>query len=84
MDEYGSLEKEEKIEEKEKKDEEKSTDASKETGGKKARLMQEEERITGSVAGVVYAKYFRFAGGLVRLPIILVLLAGFQGANGTY
>ncbi|GJE92383.1 multidrug resistance-associated ABC transporter [Phanerochaete sordida] len=78
MEEYGSLEKEKA--EAEKKAEETTPDGAKKVG-KKVGLMQDEERLTGSVAGSVYAKYFRFAGGLVRLPIILVLLAGYQGSN---
>jgi ATP-binding cassette, subfamily C (CFTR/MRP), member 1 len=46
------------------------------------RLMQDEERLTGAVSGIVYKKYFKYAGGYVRLPIILLLLAGYQGAQG--
>ena len=82
MDEYGNLEKE-KGEKEGKRAEEKPADGAKKKG-KKTGLMQEEERITGSVAGTVYAKYFRFAGGLIQVPIILLLLTGYQGANGEY
>ena len=81
MEEYGNLEKEKEEEEKTK-DEEKIGDGKKKAG-KKVGLMQEEERLTGSVAGSVYTKYFRFAGGVVRMPIILVLLTLYQGSNGT-
>ncbi|KIP09393.1 hypothetical protein PHLGIDRAFT_534837 [Phlebiopsis gigantea 11061_1 CR5-6] len=78
MEEYGSHEKnadeiEEKIEEK--------VEVSTKEKSKKVGLMQEEERMTGSVAGEVYSKYFRFAGGMLRLPIIFLLLAGYQGAS---
>ena len=79
MEEYGSHEKD--ADEKEEKIEEKAEKSTKEKS-KKVGLMQEEERMTGSVAGEVYSKYFRFAGGMVRLPIILLLLAGYQGAQG--
>lgn len=48
------------------------------------RLMQDEERLTGAVSGTVYKKYFKYAGGYARLPIILLLLAGYQGAQGTH
>lgn len=82
MDEYGSLEKEKGDVERKKSDDKTADGAKKDT--KKVNLMQDEERLTGSVAGAVYAKYFRFAGGLVRLPVILVLLAGYQGSNGTF
>ena len=81
MEEYGSLQKE-KADIEETAVDEKCTDPSKPKGIKKGTLMQEEERLTGSVAGEVYLKYFRFAGGVVRLPIILVLLVGFQGSSG--
>ncbi|EKM53211.1 uncharacterized protein PHACADRAFT_259405 [Phanerochaete carnosa HHB-10118-sp] len=79
MDEYGNLEKE-KAEKEQKKEQEKAVDGAKKEG-KKAGLIQEEERITGSVAGKVYARYFRFAGGLIQVPILLLLLAGYQGAS---
>ena len=82
MEEYGNLEKEKAKEEAEK-DKEKADDTVKEKDTKKVGLIQAEERMTGSVAGTVYAGYFRFAGGMVRLPIILLLLACFQGASGT-
>lgn len=80
MDEFGNLEKESE-EKAAKKDDDKVADPAKDKA-KKVGLIQEEERLTGSVAGQVYAKYFRFAGGLVRMPVILVLLAGYQGASG--
>lgn len=80
MDEYGNLEKE-KAEKEQKKEQEKAIDGPKKEG-KKAGLIQEEERVTGSVAGKIYAKYFRFAGGLAQIPIMLLLLTGYQGSSG--
>lgn len=82
MEEYGTREKEddeEKIEE----DEEKAKDVVKDKG-KKEGLMQEEERLTGAVSGSVYLEYFRYAGGIIKLPIILLLIAGFQGSQGMH
>jgi ATP-binding cassette subfamily C (CFTR/MRP) protein 1 len=53
-------------------------------GDKKANaaLMQAEERNTGSVAWITYAKYLRFAGGVFWAPVIVTLLALAQGAAG--
>ena len=80
MEEHGNLEKQK--EQKEQDAEEKVDDAAKEKGVKKVGLIQAEERLTGSVAGAVYSNYFRFSGGLIRVPIIMVLLAGYQGSQG--
>ncbi|KAJ3481401.1 hypothetical protein NLI96_g7684 [Meripilus lineatus] len=44
-------------------------------------LMQDEERLTGSVSFKVYAGYFRFSGGLVWAPLILLLLTLSQAAQ---
>lgn len=49
----------------------------------KAELMSKEERALGAVRWSVYAKYLRFAGGLVWFPIILLLLILAQGSQGT-
>lgn len=80
MDEYGNLEKE-KADKEQIKEQEKVIDGAKKEG-KKAGLIQEEERVTGSVAGKIYAKYFRFAGGVIQIPVMLLLLAGYQGSSG--
>lgn len=79
MEEYGSQEND-KDEGKEEKEEKAGDDTKK--LGKKGALMQAEERLTGSVSSSVYASYLRYAGGLVWAPIILVMLAGYQGAQG--
>jgi ATP-binding cassette, subfamily C (CFTR/MRP), member 1 len=83
MEEYGTREKEEE------EPEAKADDAGKEKGTKKSKtdkkdgLMQAEERLTGSVTGSVYKKYFQFGGGLFKIPVILLLLTCYQGAQGT-
>lgn len=83
MEEYGTHEKEaEEEEEDEKKDVGKAKDAVKAKAGKKEGLMQAEERVTGAVSGSIYLKYFQYAGGIIKLPIILLLLTGYQGASG--
>ncbi|KAJ7163116.1 multidrug resistance-associated ABC transporter [Mycena filopes] len=46
-----------------------------------AALMQTEERMTGAVTFETYGKYFKFAGGLVWAPIILLLLTLTQAAQ---
>ena len=46
-----------------------------------AALMQAEERLTGSVSSSVYYRYFAFAGGIVLLPGLLLLLAAYQGST---
>ncbi|PPQ67201.1 hypothetical protein CVT24_011272 [Panaeolus cyanescens] len=48
---------------------------------KKNALMQLEERNTGSVSWHVYAMYFRNAGGLRWLPLLLFLLIIVEGHN---
>ena len=85
MEEYGSQEKEKEEEEQktDRKREEKAADSVKDKGaGKKTHLMQAEERLTGSVSTTVYAKYLRFAGGLIWAPVILAMLVAYQGAQG--
>ena len=47
-------------------------------------LMQEEERNTGAVTWEVYARYLRFAGGVVWGPMVIILLIGVQGAAGAF
>ena len=85
MEEYGTQDKDkdEEIEEKEgEKEEKKDADGDKSKDGKATHLMQEEERLTGSVSTTVYAKYLRFAGGLIWAPVILAMLIAYQGAQG--
>lgn len=47
-------------------------------------LMQDEERLTGSVTLSVYGRYLQFAGGLVWAPIIILLLTLSQVAQGKW
>lgn len=84
MDDYGNLEEEEQEERKKAKAEGAVDDDSVEADPKKAEtaLMQAEERNTGAVTWTVYAKYLRFAGGIVWGPIIILLLTLTQGAQG--
>ena len=56
----------------------------KESPDAQEKLMQDEERVTGSVTGSIYAEYFRYAGGLVKIPIIVLLLTGYQGSQGQF
>lgn len=85
MDEYGSLEHEEDGGKKfHSGTESGSANNSDEIDDKKATaaLMQVEERNTGSVAWSTYAKYLRFAGGIIWAPIIVLLLTLTQSASG--
>lgn len=80
MEEYGTHEKDENAVSEEKEGGE-DKDVTK-VKDKKDKLMQDEERLTGAVSGSVYLEYFRFAGGIFKLPVILLLIAGFQGSFG--
>ncbi|CAL1710985.1 unnamed protein product [Somion occarium] len=81
MDEYGNLESgKEKTEPEDAKDLKGKAPEPKDTNKIQSALMQEEERMTGSVAGTVYLKYLRYAGGLLLLPLLLVLLTAYQGS----
>ncbi|CAL1711021.1 unnamed protein product [Somion occarium] len=83
MDEYGSLEKEKAGSEDVKERKGKALSGALEPKDAKkaqAALMQQEERMTGSVAGMVYVKYFRYAGGVLLLPWLLLLLTAYQGS----
>jgi len=44
-------------------------------------LIQSEERVTGSVPWVTYAKYFRFAGSILWVPAIIALALLSQAAS---
>ena len=83
MEEYGTHDKEEEEEAQKAEEDDKAKDAKKDKSNKKDGLMQAEERLTGSVTGSVYKQYFQFSGGLFKLPVILLLLTGYQGASGT-
>ena len=48
----------------------------------KVKLMQDEERVTGSVAWVTYLRYFRFAGGMFWLAVIIFLVVLSEVAAG--
>ncbi len=45
-------------------------------------LMQEEERLTGSVTWSTYAKYFRFAGGVVGFVTLVLCVVLSQSSQG--
>jgi ATP-binding cassette, subfamily C (CFTR/MRP), member 1 len=45
-------------------------------------LIQSEERTTGSVPWVAYIKYFRFAGSVLWIPAIIILVLLSQTASG--
>ncbi|PPQ74022.1 hypothetical protein CVT26_006961 [Gymnopilus dilepis] len=90
MEEYGSLEVEDEDEEakgsskrKAKKDAGGNDDSTEEGGAKKRNgaLMQMEERNTGAVTWSTYAKYLRYAGGVVWGPFIILILTLTQGAQ---
>lgn len=84
MEEYGKHEKEEEEEVEQAADGEKTKAVKKEKSDKKDNLMQTEERLTGSVTGSVYKRYFQFSGGFYKLPVILLLLTAYQGASGMW
>ncbi|KAH9919495.1 multidrug resistance-associated ABC transporter [Epithele typhae] len=44
-------------------------------------LMQEEERMTGAVDWSVYMRYFRFCGGVMVFPLVLMWIVLAQGAQ---
>ena len=44
-------------------------------------LMQDEERAIGAVSWQVYAKYFRFSGGIIIFPLVLLWVVLSQGAQ---
>ncbi|KAG5645383.1 hypothetical protein DXG03_006336 [Asterophora parasitica] len=84
MDEYGSLEHEKETDKRDTDGKAGATSNNEDGQGLKksdAALMQAEERNTGSVSWDVYAKYLRFAGGIVWAPIIVVLLTVVQAAQ---
>ncbi|KAG9227354.1 hypothetical protein CCMSSC00406_0004107 [Pleurotus cornucopiae] len=39
-----------------------------------SQLMQDEERVTGAVTWETYSKYFRYGGGILWVPLIVILL----------
>ena len=49
-----------------------------------ATLIQAEERVTGSVSWTTYVKYFRFAGSVFWVPIIIALVLLSQTASGVF
>lgn len=49
---------------------------------RKKSIIQLEERVTGSVSWVTYAKYFRFAGSILWVPAIIMLALLSQAASG--
>ncbi|PCH38966.1 ATP-dependent bile acid permease [Wolfiporia cocos MD-104 SS10] len=82
MDEFGTLEKEEE----EGQDGHQENDSgnkqkSKEDQNGPAGLMQAEERMTGAVTWKTYTTYFRYAGGLLWVPLIVITLTLNQGAQ---
>jgi len=64
-----------------------SDDSTEESGPEKnsnMALMQTEERNTGAVTWTVYKKYLGFAGGMIWVPVIVLLLTLTQGAQGAF
>jgi len=49
-----------------------------------SKLMSEEERNRGAVSLSVYAKYLRYAGGVIWAPVIVGILTLLQGASGKH
>jgi hypothetical protein len=47
-------------------------------------IMQDEDRSTGAVKGIVYQKYLQAAGGKILGPIFIVLLLLGEAANGKF
>jgi len=58
-------------------------DLSKKRGRRGNRLMEKEERFTGSVSWKVYTKYARLGGGLWIIPVVLFAVALSNGVNIT-
>ncbi|TFY55007.1 hypothetical protein EVJ58_g8525 [Rhodofomes roseus] len=84
IEEYGNMEKEKvkaEAQAVEKVDESVALGASKESDVAQPQLMQEEERLTGSVSWKTYGAFFRYAGGLAWAPLLLLLVALMQGAQ---
>ncbi|TCD67438.1 hypothetical protein EIP91_012410 [Steccherinum ochraceum] len=82
MEEYGTLDKKEEAEEEDVDEKVKDLKAVEAKDPLKAQgLMQAEERVTGSVSGDIYKKYFRFAGGLMMIPLLLLIVTLSQGAS---
>jgi len=50
----------------------------------KVKLIQAEERVTGSVTWLTYTKYFRFAGSILWVPAIIILVLFSQAASGKF
>lgn len=44
--------------------------------------MQAEERQVGTVSSAVYAAYLRYAGGLIWIPALVIVVATAQAAQG--
>jgi len=44
-------------------------------------LIQAEERVTGTVASATYVNYFRFAGSVFWVPLIVFLMLSAQAAS---
>ena len=82
MEEYGTHDKEEETTEKKEEKSDGEKDGAKKDE-KKGTLMQAEERLTGAVSGSVYLEYFKYAGGIIKLVIIIALIICFQGSSGT-
>jgi hypothetical protein len=60
----------------------KEEDEAKGAPEKSAALMQEEERFVGSVSWSTYSEFFKYAGGLIWMPIVLLWLVVGQGFQG--
>lgn len=86
MEEYGTLDKKEaeEAEVTEKDDGKKKEKGGKDASNPQSGLMQAEERLTGSVANTVYLNYFRYAGGAILIPTLILLLTLYQTSQGKF
>ncbi|KAH8103346.1 multidrug resistance-associated ABC transporter [Cristinia sonorae] len=83
MEEYGTMDKAEDADQVkgEKIEDPKAAKEGKDAQKPQAGLMQAEERVIGSVSGDIYLKYFRYAGGVILIPFLVLLVALYQGSQ---
>lgn len=82
VEEYGSQDQAEDGEGTKKKKEGKEVDEGGDAGKGTQELMQTEERNLGSVEWNVYGRYLKFGGGVIRGPMILIILVLMQVGQG--
>lgn len=81
MEDYGNLEKKEKEVTTVARADEAAVEPAKADAKDARPLMQKEERNTGAVTLKTYARYFRYAGGLFWIAVIILELILYQGAS---